>query len=250
MNTRFAMLAATAATLLTAAPALAAQENPVGGQMGGMWTQEAPTSFFSTEMGAVLAPRVQYLSTNGPGINFRYGLGGGGEVGFGVNAALNTAPATAFSATVRGGYKQQLTRAGNMAMAFNVGGSIANIGRGGAVPIGIMAGLPITMDIGTSLLSIHPGLWSTDVTNFGTTSSVGAGIGLQAPMANFWSFLGEVRPMYDLGAKAFGLPINLGARLSPTALSHVDFTVANIAVTPGFGLNVGTIGVTGHIGFR
>ncbi len=249
MNGRFAMLAAAAAAVFTASPALAAQENPAGGQMGGMWTQEAPTSYFNTEMGAVLAPRVQYISGGGPAINFRYGLGGGGEVGFNVGASLLTAPATAFGANVGAGYKQQLTRAGNMAMAFNVGGGIANIGKGGAVPISIMAGLPITMDIGASLLSIHPSLWSTDVSSFGTTTSVGAGIGLQAPMANFWSFLGEVRPAYDLGAKAFGMPITVGARLSPTALSHVDFTVGTVMVTP-FSLAVGTLGVTGHIGFR
>lgn len=248
MNGRFAILAAAATAVLTATPALAAQENPIGGQMGGMWTQEAPTGFFSTEMGAVLAPRVQYISGGGPGINFRYGLGGGGEFGLGVNAMFNTT--TNLNAGLSAGYKQQLTRAGNMAMAFNVGGSVGGIGTGGAVPVGLMAGLPMTFDIGTSLLSIYPNFRMPNVSGGTAGATVNAGIGLQAPLANFWSFLGEVNPGMALGTNTFQMPITAGARLSPTAMSHVDFTVANMTVTPGFGLTVGTVGVTGHVGFR
>jgi hypothetical protein len=255
---RYTMLAAAAAAVFTASPALAATANPVGGQMGGMWTQEAPTRYFNTEMGAVLAPRVQYLSVGTTTmfagapttINYRYGLGGGGEAAFGVGANLAAGGATTFGASVGGGYKQQLTRAGNMAMAFNVGAGISGIGAGAAIPIGIEAGLPITLDVGSSLLSIQPGIWATNVTNFSATAAVGAGVGLQAPLANFWSFLGEVRPQLALAGNAFTMPITLGARLSPTALSHVDFTIGTVNVTPGFGLTVGTIGVAGHVGFR
>ena len=243
------MMAAAAAVALSASPALAAQENPVGGQMGGMWTQEAPTGFFGTEMGAVLAPRVQYISASTPGVlNFRYGLGGGGELGLGLGATFNTT--TNLNAGLGANYKQQLTRAGNMAMAFNVGAGVGGIGGGGAVPINIEAGLPMTFDVGTSLLSVYPNFQAPSITTGTTGATVNAAIGIQAPMANFWSFLGEVQPGLALGANSFQMPIALGARLSPTALSHVDFTVGQMTVTPGFGLTVGTIGVTGHVGFK
>lgn len=248
MQGRYAMLAAAAAAVFTATPALAAQANPTGGQMGGMWTQEAPTGFFNTQMGAVLAPRVQYISGGGPGINFRYGLGGGGEFGLNVAASFNTA--TNLNAGFGAGYKQQLTRAGNMALAFNVGGSVGGIGTGAAVPVGVMAGLPMTFDVGTSLLSIYPNFQMPNVTAGTAGATVNAGIGLQAPLANFWSFLGELNPGFALGTNTFQMPITAGARLSPTALSHVDFTVANVTVTPAFGLTIGTVGVTGHVGFR
>ena len=244
---RTSMMAAAAAVVLTASPAFASA-NPAGGQMGGMWTQEAPTRFFGTEMGA-LAPRVQYISAGTPGtLNFRYGLGGGGELGLGLGATFNTA--TNLNAGLGANYKQQLTRAGNMAMAFNVGASVGGIGAGGTPPVGLVAGLPMTFDVGTSLLSLYPNFNMPNVSAGTAGATVGAGIGIQAPLANFWSFLGEVQPGFALGANAFQMPITLGARLSPTALSHVDFTVGSMTVTPGFGLTVGTVGVTGHVGFR
>jgi hypothetical protein len=163
---RITLSTAAAAVMLTAAPAFAA-ENPVGGQMGGMWTQEAPTGYLNTEMGAVLAPRVQYISASGGGLNYRVGLGSGTEVMAMAQLGLTAGGASSFGANLGAGYKQQLTRAGNMAMAFRLAGMLNNLG--GAVPgtaaataaamaaamgagaaaapgvgIGVQVGLPIT----------------------------------------------------------------------------------------------------------
>lgn len=235
-----------AATVLTAAPALAAV-NPTGGQAGGMWTQEAPTRYLNTEMGAVLAPRVQYLRTNGSGIDFNMGLGGGSEVGVGLSAVFNTT--TNLNAGLNGMYKYQLTRAGNMALALKVGAGITNVG-GGTPGFGISAGLPMTFDVGTTLLSLHPMVSLPNLASGTTGASVGVPIGIQAPLANFWSLIADVSPTFGIGSNTFTYPIQIGARLSPTAMSHVDFTVAQIPSFSPFTATVGTAMVTGHVGFR
>ena len=36
---------------------------------------------------------------------------------------------------------------------------------------------------------------------------------------------------------------------SLTACDHIDLTVGNLNVTPGFGGNIGLVGLTGHVGF-
>lgn len=268
-------MAATAAAVLTAAPAFAATENPVGGQMGGMWTQEAPTQYLNTEMGAVLAPRVQYISANGGGLNFRMGLGSGTEVMAMAQLGLAAGGASSFGANLGAGYKQQLTRAGNMAMAFRLSGMLSNLGGpvpgtagataaamaaamgapvgGGGVGVGVGVGLPITFDIGTSLLSIYPNAnfpALTAGTGVTTGATIGVPIGIQAPLANFWSLIADVAPTMTLGTNALTFPVTVGARLSPAATSHVDFTIAQIPSFSPFGLSAGILGVTGHVGFR
>lgn len=262
---RLTLTAASAAVMLTAAPAFAATENPVGGQAGGMWTQEAPTQYLGTEMGAVLAPRVQYISASGGGLNFRMGLGSGTEVMAMASLGLNAGAASSFGANLGAGYKQQLTRAGNMALAFRLAGMLNNLG--GVAPgamalpaaaapgvgIGVQAGLPMTFDIGASLLSFYPVLTLPALTNGAgptTGATVGVPIGFQAPLANFWSLLGEVAPTFALGANTFTYPITIGARLSPAATSHVDFTLASVPSFSPFGVSAGILGVTGHVGFR
>jgi len=271
---RITLSTAAAAVMLTAAPAFAA-ENPVGGQMGGMWTQEAPTGYLNTEMGAVLAPRVQYISASGGGLNYRLGLGSGTEVMAMAAVGLTAGGASSFGANLGAGYKQQLTRAGNMAMAFRLAGMLNNLG--GAVPgtpgaaaaaamaaagvgaaapgvgIGVQVGLPITFDIGASLLSVYPVATFPALTSGAgatTGATIGVPIGIQAPLANFWSLLGDVSPTMALGANTLTFPISVGARLSPSATSHVDFTLAQVPSFSPFMLGAGVLGVTGHVGFR
>jgi hypothetical protein len=69
-----------------------------------------------------------------------------------------------------------------------------------------------------------------------------------SPIASNWQFLGEVSPTYAIGG-GLTLPIGVGARFSPTATSHVDFTLGTLNVTPGFTAGLGLVGVTGHVGF-
>jgi hypothetical protein len=60
--------------------------------------------------------------------------------------------------------------------------------------------------------------------------------------------LAEIAPTVGFGG-GFTLPVGIGARFSPTATSHLDFTVGNISSISPFAAGFGLVGVTGHVGF-
>lgn len=227
-----------AAAMLTASPALAQT-----------FSQDAPTAYLGQNTAAVLSKGVSYFSAGGAGINYATAMAGG-EFGLGVNGAFNTTGGLGTGIGLNAGYKYPLSRMAGMAAAIAVSGNMAGLG-GAALAFG-RAGVevPLTMDMGGSLLSITPNVRTMMLTNPMNSLSLGADVGVQYPVAPFWSVLGSVMPSYALQGGAITAPVVLGARLSPTSTSHVDFRVMDIATTGGFGVNVGTIAVTGHIGWR
>lgn len=241
----------TLAVLMTATPALA-QGNVV--IIGGSGSQsasaaQAPTGYLNIETASVLTSGLSYVSAGGavgnilPGntLNFRRGMGGGGElaVNLGVNAGLSP---SAFGAGVGAGWKQSLVS--NAGMNVAVDGGIALTGLGGANNLQLNVGLPLSFG---SNLTIHPRV-ALPALNAGVgTGFVAAGIGYQAPIAPRWQLLAEVTPTVGFGG-GFSLPLGVGGRFSPTATSHIDVTVGTATVTPFTG-NIGLVGLTGHVGF-
>ena len=228
-----------AAAMLTASPALAQT-----------FSQDAPTSYLGQNTAAVLSKGVSYFSAGSAGINYASAMAGG-EFGLGVNGAFNTTGGLGTGIALNAGYKYPLSRMGGMAAAVAVSGALEGLGGSAGTTFG-RAGVevPLTMDMGGALLSITPNARTQALADPMGTLSLGADVGVQYPVAPFWSVLGSVMPSYTLTGGGIAAPVVLGARLSPTSTSHVDFRVMDIATTGGFGVNVGTIAVTGHIGWR
>lgn len=228
-----------ATALLTASPALAQT-----------FSQDAPTSYLGQNTAAVLSKGLSYFSAGGTGINYATAMAGG-EFGLGINGAFGMPGGLGTGINGNVSYKFPLSRMGGMAAAVALSGTWAGLG-GAATTFG-RAGIdvPLTMDMGGALLSITPNVRAQALTNPMGTLALGADVGVQYPVAPFWSVLGSVMPSLSL-APGGGItaPIVLGARLSPTSTSHVDFTLMNVTPTGGFGLNAGTLAVTGHIGWR
>jgi hypothetical protein len=133
-------------------------------------------------------------------------------------------------------------------MATAVNADVYLTGIGGAFGVGAQVGLPLTFDAGLGHLTVHPRV-NFPALNAGTAgANVQAAIGLMTPIANQVQLLAEVTPSYTF-AGGFGVPIGIGARFSPTATSHLDFTVGNVSNFSPFTAAVGLVGVTGHIGF-
>lgn len=230
---------AVAAAMLTASPAFAET-----------FSQDAPTSYLGQNTAAVLSKGVSYFSAGGTGINYATAMAGG-ELGLGLNGAFRTAGGLGTGIGLNAGYKFPLSRMAGMAAAVAVSGTLAGLGGNAGMSFGgAGVDVPLTMDMGGSLLSITPNVRTAVLTNPMATLSLGADVGVQYPVAPFWSVLGSVMPSFALQGGAITAPVVLGARLSPTSTSHVDFRVMDITTAPGFGLNAGTIAVTGHIGWR
>jgi hypothetical protein len=242
--------------VMMATPALAQNRGVVVLTPGASsnWVQQQPTAFLGTEMAQVLPDGLGYVSTGGaigalPGaaLNYRRGMGNRGELSLGASLGLNTGAATAFGAGLAGGWKQQLTGGPNMAMALNVGLSVLGIGSG-TTPIGATLGLPLTFDAGLGHITVHPSVNLPNLAGGTTAGTVDASLGLMTPLASNWQLLAEISPTVGFGG-GFTLPVGIGARFSPTATSHLDFTVGNISSISPFAAGLGLVGVTGHIGF-
>ncbi len=88
--------------------------------------------------------------------------------------------------------------------------------------------------------------------NVTTPSAANASLGLAyigPGMMSNWSFMANAMPTYSLATSGFSLPIGVGTRYSPTATSHIDVTIGNLNVTPGFTGQIGLVNVMGHIGY-
>jgi hypothetical protein len=250
-------LTAALAIVTIATPALAQNRGTV--IVGGSGNRAAsaaqqPTGYLTTETASTLTDGLAYISAGGvtgamlPGatVNYRRGMGRGGELAFGAALNIGLAP-SGFLGGVGAGWKQNLVNTGNMGVAFNAG--VALTGLGGPNALGLTAGLPLTFGGG---LSVHPRLSLPTVTGGASATAggtVGAGIGFQTPIAPMWQFLGEVSPAFGLDGSGFRLPLAVGTRFSPTATSHVDVSLGALNVTPAFAGNIGLVNVTGHIGF-
>jgi hypothetical protein len=220
------------------------------------WVMQQPTSFLNTEMAQVLPDGLAYV-TGGGGLsmagmpasvlNYRRGMGGGSELGFGLGLNLNAGAAQAFGAGVNGGFKWQLSRSGSMAVALDLGLGVAGIG--GATTVGGTVGLPLTFDVGLGHLTAQPKLMTA---NFGTGTAglAGAlGIGLMTPLASNWQLLADVTPTFSFGGAGTAFPIGIGTRFSPTATSHVDFTIGQVNTFSPFTAGFGLVGATAYVGF-
>jgi hypothetical protein len=227
---RFSTLAA-ACTVLTASPALA-------------MTQDAPTTFLGQNTAAVLSSGVSYFSAGtgmAPGINYAAALGGG-ELGLGVNGTATLA-GLGQGIGLAASYKYPLAAMGGLNAAIALNGALGGLGGTFALGGGGVA-VPLTMDLGSALVSVAPGVTIPSLGSPTTGLAFGANVGAQLPLADKLSGLATV-PVSTAGLGAIGL----GLRLSPTSTSHVDFNVGGITTSP-FGITAGTVGVTGHIGWR
>lgn len=242
-------LSAALALMTVASPALAQNRGMVVLTPGASsnWVQQQPTAFITTEMAQVLPDGLAYISTGGsignlPGatLNYRRGMGGRGELGIGLG--LSVLPT--FGATVEAGWKQQIATSANMATAFNV--DLYALGLGAANTIGATVGLPLTFDVGMGHLTVQPRVNFPALTAGTANASAQAALGLITPIANRVSLLAEVTPSY-MFAGGFSVPVGVGARFSPTATSHIDFSVGNLSTSNAFSL--GLINIIGHVGF-
>lgn len=249
---------ALACVLLTASPALAQNRMTVNPAANQGWTQEAPTSYLNTEMAQVIPGGLQYVSAGaGAGafpLLYSRGLGNGCQLDFGLGATFGTGattPATgAFAANLGAFVKQQLLRGNGMAISVLGGGTVS--GLGGTPGLGVQGGIPMTWDIGRAYFTVYPNISLPGLTSgAGFAGDAEVTLGLQTPLANYWSLLLDISPNITFGGagSAFSLPASVGARLSPNATSHVDFTLGTVGITPAFGLTAGLVGVTGHVGF-
>lgn len=251
MTKRIIGLSTLLSVSLLAAPAFAQSRGVVvltpGGGSSATGTQQQPTSFLSTETARVLPNGLGYFSTGatfgGGTVNYQRGMGGGGELD--VMAGLNLAVggATTFGAGVGAGWKQSFSDM----LAVNGGVFVGGIGA--TTTISAMVGVPLTFGMGMGGLHVHPRVTFPSLTAGTAGATVGAAVGYQAPVAERLSLLAEVVPQMGLTGGPISLPIGLGVRFSPTATSAVDFSLANVAVTPGFGATLGLLGVNAHVGF-
>lgn len=247
-------------TLLTmtllAAPALAQSRPGVvvltpGARTAGASTQQQPTSFLTTETATVLPDGLAYISTGatfgGGLLNYQRGMGGGGELDVVAGLNLTTGAATTFGAGVGAGWKQMFSSVGAMGVAAN--GNVFVGGIGATPTIAAQLGLPLTFGAGMGMLTVHPRLTFPSLTAGTAGATVGAGVGLQTPLATHFSLIAEVSPNFGLGGGGFTLPVGAGVRFSPTATSHVDLTLGQLGALPTFTANLGLVGVTAHVGF-
>lgn len=252
---KFLGLTATAAlSLAIAAPAMAQGTvviNP-GGSRGASDTAQQPTQFLGVESAQVLRDGLGYVSLGGgalPGATFNYmrGMGSGGELAVGVAALANLGAATSFNAALGLGWKQQVMSTGAMGVAVN--GMVGATGIGGTLAVPAMASVPVTFGVGQGAFTVEPQISLANLTAGTAGATAGANLGYRQPIAANWQFLGAISPNVGLGGGAFTLPVGVGARFSPTATSHLDFTVGQLTATPAFGGGLGLVGVTGYIGF-
>ncbi|MEB3197525.1 MAG: hypothetical protein VKP62_10010 [Candidatus Sericytochromatia bacterium] len=228
---------AVAAAVLSASPALA-------------FTQDAPTSYLGQNTAAVLSKGVSYVSASGPGNSINYATAmGGGELGLGLGGAFALAGGLGTGINLAGAYKYPLSRMGSMAASVAVNTALNGIGAAMAVG-GLGVAVPLTWDMGSAMVSVSPNFRAPALLNPMNNATVGADVGVQYPVSPAWSVLGTIMPSYAMTGGAIAAPIMLGARLSPSSTAHVDFNLANVTVAPATGLTVGTIAVTGHVGWR
>jgi hypothetical protein len=226
---RFSTLAAVAVLLASPAHAM---------------TQDAPTAFLGQNTAAVLSKGVSYFSAGAgtaAGINYATALGGG-ELGLGVNGTATMA-GLGQGIGLAASYKYPLAAFGSVHAAIAANGALGGLGGNFALGAGGVS-VPLTMDLGQALISVAPGVTIPSLSNPTAGLAFGANVGAQVPMAEKLSGLVTV-PVSTAGLGA----IALGLRMSPTSTSHVDFNVGGITTSP-FGVTAGTVGVTGHIGWR
>jgi len=227
---RFSILAAVTAVLM-ASPAYA-------------MTQDAPTSFLRQDTAAVLSKGVSYFSAGAgtaAGINYGTALAGG-ELGLNVNGSA-TLNGLGQGIGLGASFKYPLAAMGGLNAAVAVNGALTGLGGAFALGGGGIS-VPLTMDLGSALVSVAPNVAIPSLGVPTTGLTFGANVGAQVPVADKLSGLVTV-PVSTAGLGAFGL----GLRLSPTSTSHVDFNVGGVTTSP-FGVTAGTVGVTGHIGWR
>ncbi|MEB3330059.1 MAG: hypothetical protein VKQ33_12575 [Candidatus Sericytochromatia bacterium] len=227
---RYSTLAAVTAVLM-ASPALA-------------MTQDAPTTFLGQNTAAVLSKGVSYFSAGtgmAPGINYATSLAGG-EFGLGVNGAA-TLGGLGRGIGLAASYKYPLAAFGAVQAAIAANAAVGGLGGAFALGAGGVS-VPLTMDLGQALISVAPGVAIPSLGAPGTGLTFGANVGAQLPVADKLSGLVTV-PVSTAGLGAF----TLGLRMSPTSTSHVDFNIGGVTTSP-FGITAGTVGVTGHIGWR
>lgn len=250
MKNIFALTAALA-VVTAGSPALA--QVVIGGSGGNSSANAAqqPTGYLSTETASVLRDGLAYISAGSPvgnilpgaTVNYRRGMGRGGElaVGVGLNVGIG---AGGFGGGVGAGWKQSLMSGGAMNVALDGGLSLTNLGTTNT--LGATVGLPLSFGPN---LTVNPRVSLPALTSgFTTGGNLAVGVGYQTPIMPMWQLLAEVTPTVGFGG-GFTLPLGVGGRFSPTATSHIDLTVGNLNVTPGFGGNIGLVGLTGHIGF-
>jgi hypothetical protein len=226
---RFSTLAAVAVLLASPAQAM---------------TQDAPTTFLGQNTAAVLSKGVSYFSAGAgtaAGINYATALGGG-ELGLGVNGTATMA-GLGQGIGLAASYKYPLAAFGSVHAAIAANGALGGLGGNFALGAGGVS-VPLTMDLGQALISVAPGVTIPSLSNPTAGLAFGANVGAQVPVADKLSGLVTV-PVSTAGLGA----IALGLRMSPTSTSHVDFNVGGITTSP-FGVTAGTVGVTGHIGWR
>jgi hypothetical protein len=240
---------ALACALVLAAPVAAEAKQvtlPPGSSSG--WVQQQPTRFLDTDAAQVLPDDLAYLSAGGAvaagGLNYARGMGNGGELGFGVNAGFPFGGA--FTGGLSAAWKQQLSRASNLAIAVRPAVLLAFAP---ATSLGVGVGLPFTFDAGNGHLTVEPRVQFANISNAAGTGNGDVSIGYQTPLTDRWSLLAQVDPTFSFGGAGFSLPLAAGARFSPSATSHVDFQVLNMTATPAVTGSVGLVGVTGHVGF-
>jgi hypothetical protein len=231
---RFSTLAAVAVLLASPANAM---------------TQDAPTAYLGQNTAAVLSKGVSYFSAGAgtaAGINYATALGGG-EFGLGVNGTatmVGLGQGLGQGIGLAASYKYPLAAFGSVHAAIAANGALGGLGGNFALGAGGVS-VPLTMDLGQALISVAPGVTIPSLSNPTAGLAFGANVGAQVPVADKLSGLVTV-PVSTAGLGA----IALGLRLSPTSTSHVDFNVGGITTANGFGVTAGTIGVTGHIGWR
>ncbi|MNS58535.1 hypothetical protein D3C72_914570 [compost metagenome] len=248
MKNIFALTAALA-VVTAGSPALA--QVVIGGSGGNSSANAAqqPTGYLSTETASVLRDGLAYISAGSPvgnilagsTVNYRRGMGRGGElaVGVGLNLGLNPG---GFGGGVGAGWKQSLMSGGAMSMALDGGLSLTNLGTTNT--LGATVGLPLSFGPN---LTVNPRVSLPALTAGTAGGNLAVGLGYQMPLMPMWQLLAEVTPTVGFGG-GVTVPVGVGGRFSPTATSHIDVTVGNVGLNP-FGGNIGLVGLTGHIGF-
>jgi hypothetical protein len=240
--------------LAVATPAFAHDTGKVDTPLGSShnWVQQQPTRMLNTDMAQVLPDDLAYVNAGGGVggfvLGYSRGVGNGSEFGFGLNALVTTPNAgNAFNGDLTASIKHQLSRGENMAVAVTAGAVVHGLGGGPSVGIG--AGLPLTFDAGAGHLTAEPRVTLPNLANGSNGASGEVALGYIAPLGARWSLMGDVTPTFAFAGGGFTLPVGIGARFSPTATSHVDFTFGQVDTTPAFGARVGLVNVLGHVGF-
>lgn len=245
MSNRASLLvSALIAPFLLASPALAAPGESAG------WVQQQPTRTINTDMAQVLPRDLGYIDAGGSFgggylMGYERGMGNGGELNLGLSALFNSAP-SAINANVFGSWKQQLVRGGAMAVAVIPEAFVSNIG--GIAGVGVGVGLPLTFDAGAGHFTAEPKVVLPSL-NLGTSGgNVAVNLAYIAPVSPRFSLLLDADPTFGFGG-GFNLPLGVGARFSPSATNHVDFTFGTLNTNPGTNVQIGLVSILGHVGF-